>query len=1117
MIRHIGSAGGVGMSTRSEKLKIGEAETVYIGGHQGGVEEAFFPLAHMDGELNYTRVNHAYAANFGYEPDEMVGMDLRDTVSPEDRDRFEQSLKELTRSGRAEGAVRALRRDGSSFHQQFILSRNAPGAGEEVDYRCLMINITEKKQREKLWRLEQNILRRIAVNDRAKDILEELCLEVEAVLEDAACMVSLLDDSGETVTDCIAPGLPVAFVNAGDAVPWLWEAVTGGAPVITEDVVQSPHWEGYLDFAGYRIGSFFSHPLYSKDGSVRGAVCVARGRTGPPTDLDRELLKVAGSLAGIALDNSRSQKLLKRYEEMVSSSRDMMAYVDRNYIHKAVSISYAGFYSLSRDEVVGHSVPDIIGTELFNNLIKARLDKSFLGESGVWTSWRQMDEGEPRHLTTHYDPILENDEVIGVVLVSRDTTETHLTEQALRESEERFTLAMRGLNDGLWDWDPATDAMYYSPTWGKMLGYTDNTYVGTRDDFHKLIHEEDRQRVIDAMQDFATGSNDRLEIEFRLRHRDGHYLDIQSRSFGVRDNDSGRITRVIGVNADITERKETENLLQESERRFRALYDDSPAMFFTLDTEGGIRSVNRFGAEHLGFTVPEMIGTNLCELAHEDDRKMLRKQLAGCLQGSNRVLPRCEFRVNHKYGDMIWVRATLRMISRDGDSEILISCEDISEARILSEQLEYQAQHDSLTGLINRGEFERRLRRVLNSQSADNEHALCYLDLDQFKIINDSCGHLAGDELLRRVSHKLNSVVRKRDTLARLGGDEFAVLLEHCPLDQAKRVATEILDAVCALRFSWEGKRFAPGVTIGLVPINEHSGTVTDVLSAADSACYAAKDAGRNRVHVYHPDDSELSKRRSEMQWVSEINRALEEDRLCMAAQPIAPLAVSGPKNRGKHCEVLIRMRDETGEIIYPGSFLPAAERYNLSVRLDRWVVSAVITWLQENPGELDSLALCAINLSGHSLGDAGFLDFLLEKFQAEGIAADKFCFEVTETAAVANLGAAIQFMTALKSIGCSFALDDFGTGLSSFNYLKNLPVDYLKIDGSFIKEITRDPIDRAMVQSINDIGHVMGMETIAEFVESEEILQVLQEIGVDYVQGYAIGRPRMLDEGTPD
>jgi len=321
-----------------------------------------------------------------------------------------------------------------------------------------------------------------------------------------------------------------------------------------------------------------------------------------------------------------------------------------------------------------------------------------------------------------------------------------------------------------------------------------------------------------------------------------------------------------------------------------------------------------------------------------------------------------------------------------------------------------------------------------------------------------------------------------------------------------------VLEGIHDLRFSWEGKRFNLGVTIGLVPINEHSGTVTDVLSAADAACYAAKDAGRNRIHVYHPDDSELSKRRGEMQWVSEINRALEEQRLCLARQPIMPLSGTGKAHDGGHYELLVRMKNENGDLIYPGAFLPAAERYNLAILLDRWVVSSAFAWLLDNPDELASLRMCAINLSGHSLCDPDFLHFLLEKFQEEHIEAEKFCFEITETAAIANLGNAIHFIASLKSIGCSFALDDFGTGLSSFNYLKNLQVDYLKIDGSFISEISRDPIDRAMVQSINEIGHVMGKETIAEFVESEEILEVLREIGVDHAQGYHVGRPELLD-----
>jgi len=467
----------------------------------------------------------------------------------------------------------------------------------------------------------------------------------------------------------------------------------------------------------------------------------------------------------------------------------------------------------------------------------------------------------------------------------------------------------------------------------------------------------------------------------------------------------------------------------------------------------------------------------------------------------------------HKYDGYIWVRATFRLSDIGGEKEILVTCEDISEARILTEQLEYQAQHDSLTGLINRTEFERRMRRILKSDFNETQHALCYLDLDQFKVINDTCGHLAGDELLYSISEVLNSIVRKRDTLARIGGDEFAVLLEHCPFDQAERVAKDLLHAIEEFRFVWQENRFTLSVSIGLVRIDDNSGNLIDIMSAADAACYAAKDGGRNRINVYSPDDIELSKWRDEMQWVSRINHALEENKFRIASQRIIPLHQGSGNKEGKHYELLLRMEDENGGLIFPGSFLPAAERYNLTVKLDHWVVRTALQWLADHEEELEQLALCAINLSGHTLSDKEFLKFVITEFKDSGIPPEKICFEITETAAIANLTDARYFIQALKSIGCCFALDDFGAGLSSFNYLKNLPVDYLKIDGAFVRDITKDPIDFAMVRSINEIGKVMGKKTIAEFVESEEILNALQAIGVDYAQGYSVGKPELLPD----
>ncbi|MFQ5935542.1 MAG: EAL domain-containing protein [Acidiferrobacterales bacterium] len=430
--------------------------------------------------------------------------------------------------------------------------------------------------------------------------------------------------------------------------------------------------------------------------------------------------------------------------------------------------------------------------------------------------------------------------------------------------------------------------------------------------------------------------------------------------------------------------------------------------------------------------------------------------------------------------------------------------------------LSFQATHDATTGLVNRREFERRLSAVLNMARGDrSQHALIYMDLDQFKVINDTCGHTAGDEYLRQLSSFLHGELRKHDTLARLGGDEFGVMLEHCPEEHAIRIANELSRIIRDFRFLWEGKSFTLGVSVGVVFIDEHSESLSRVLSVADAACYAAKDAGRNRIHVYREDDSTLVRRHGEMQWVSRINEAVEQDRFHLFYQLIVP--VGRERDEGVHFEFLLRMQDRGGKIIPPRSFLHAAERYNLMLGLDRWVTQTAFRWLAEHPEQLAKLGLCTINLSGHTLGDSDFMHFMVKQFNEGNVPPGKVCFEITETAAIGNLAKATRFMSVLKNLGCRFSLDDFGSGMSSFGYLKNLPVDYLKIDGVFVKEIADDPVDFAMVKSINEMGHVMGKRTVAEFVEKEAILLKLREIGVDYAQGYGIARPRPLVEMDKD
>lgn len=431
--------------------------------------------------------------------------------------------------------------------------------------------------------------------------------------------------------------------------------------------------------------------------------------------------------------------------------------------------------------------------------------------------------------------------------------------------------------------------------------------------------------------------------------------------------------------------------------------------------------------------------------------------------------------------------------------------------RRAQEVIRHLAYHDALTGLVNRVEFENSVRHALRTANEGSRHGLLYLDLDQFKVINDTCGHVAGDELLRQLATLLKEPIRESDTLARLGGDEFGVLLVHCSLEQAQSVAERMLQLIREFRFGWQDKTFAIGASAGLVMIDGSGHTLSDLLRAADMACYAAKERGRNRVQIYRPDDAELLQRHGEMQWISRLQRALEEDRFVLFSQTIVPLSPEGDGNR--QAELMLRLRNDDGTLILPGAFIPAAERYSLMPELDRWVVRHAFAYIarQGRSGSQGALGKCFINLSGATLSDDGFAGYVREQLRAQAVPPESICFEITETAAIANLSSALEFIGEVKGLGCRVALDDFGAGLSSFSYLKTLRADYLKIDGSFIRDMLEDPMDAAIVEAINSVGHVAGLKTIAEFVETEEIRVALAKIGVDYAQGYGISLPAAL------
>jgi len=424
--------------------------------------------------------------------------------------------------------------------------------------------------------------------------------------------------------------------------------------------------------------------------------------------------------------------------------------------------------------------------------------------------------------------------------------------------------------------------------------------------------------------------------------------------------------------------------------------------------------------------------------------------------------------------------------------------------------IEYLAFHDSLTGLVNRSEFERRLERAVSRvQKGKTVNALLYLDLDQFKIVNDTCGHSAGDELLKQLSALLHARIRGRDTLARLGGDEFCVLLENCSLKEAKIIADDLRLLVNEFRFIWGDRFFSIGVSIGVVTIDKPGMSADELLSAADLACYAAKDQGRNCIQIYKNEDTSMRRRRKEMDWANRIDIALENNHFLLYQQLIIPLNGEG----SSHYEYLLRLKDKR-RIILPGTFIAAAERYQRMSAIDRWVIDTSFAYLSNIKNKSsDEKHFISINLSGQSLSDDGLFKFVQTLLSKYELTPESICFEITETAAIANFRTAIDFVNRIKELGCLIALDDFGCGLSSFSYLKTLDIDFLKIDGSFIRNIEKNPIDRAIVEAINDIGHIAGFKTIAEYVETQKISKILKDIGIDYAQGYAIQKPRPLEE----
>nr|WP_086939274.1 EAL domain-containing protein [Thaumasiovibrio occultus] len=596
-----------------------------------------------------------------------------------------------------------------------------------------------------------------------------------------------------------------------------------------------------------------------------------------------------------------------------------------------------------------------------------------------------------------------------------------------------------------------------------------------------------------------------FEIELKSREQGVRMLELGFKAIDLDDNDEGGL--ILFEARDITVRRQTEEKLRDSEVGYRLLYENQPVMLLAVDQQSRIQSVNQFAADLLGYSKRELLGHKVTDFYFGDETPPQQVMA----QSSNEATPvwRRELRYRNAKGRAVWIRETIRFMP--SNLQLLLVGEDISDNQELRRKLEFQASHDYLTHLFNRNYFESELERVITLSAEQHiDYALFYIDLDQFKVINDTAGHEAGDEALKQVALLLSGIAPPASILARLGGDEFAMLVPDCTPARAKALGELILETLGSNEFFWRKNRFNFSASIGIRLIDQTAGSPQQVHAQADTACYAAKDEGRNRLHIYHPDDEELKRRELEMVYVNRIHDALDEKRFELYAQQILPVAQDSSCH---HYEILVRMRDRNGEMANPGVFLPSAERYNLAHLIDRYVIEHTLAWLASAPQALAQLELCSINLSGQSMGNGDFVGFLESALRTSAVPAEKICLEITETAAIGNLSEAISLFARLKQIGCQIALDDFGSGLSSFGYLKRIPVDIIKIDGMFVRDIAKDEMDLAMVKAINDLAKTMGKKTVAEFVEGPEILAQLAKLGVDYAQGYLIGKPCPLPE----
>lgn len=835
---------------------------------------------------------------------------------------------------------------------------------------------------------------------------------------------------------------------------------------------------------------------------------------------DGRITRITGVLINIDRLKQQEETLISQQKTIaLTMYSTASSLIEFDFVHQTFTLSS---YSLKDaqvalrtktiplSEAIAELHPDDIQT-LQEFISKTELGEGSKINEAKWRSKLQSEQYRWYQTRTHVVERAENGCATKAVGIRQDIDDSYALEYQHQLDYERELVAYGNSMHAVWEFHPKTGYVFFSPHFIDKLAPVGLNYEWDHSFDYCLhcIHPEDSLRVEKELAKQMQELRQVIDTTYRFHSKSGNWIWVRAQGrVSKRDIDNNALV-AIGTVIEITDLKRTEAELEKEKELAQTTLESINEAVITTDADGLISTLNHKAEQLLCNHQDQAKGSTLnsiCTLNEEAAVNSAYDPIQLCLQSDlafniNKLL------LTNQDNETFYIECSVSPLHTRNDDVIgsVLVIRDVSQSRKTSHEIEYRAQHDALTGIFNRHAFDAALEE--NTQASNYEHTLCYIDLDQFKIINDTCGHIAGDELLRQLTNELATNIRQSDVFARLGGDEFGILMLNCKSEQALKIAQNIKQTVSDYTFHWDDKTFKLGASIGLANINP-SISATLALQHADTACFSAKDQGRNRIHEFSLDDTTMASTQGQMGWVPRIHLALKEDHFELYTQAITNLQT--PFRQDNHFEILIRLNDN-GKIIPPGAFLPAAERYNLSYQIDQWVIKNTLHVLNTYRQQINENDIFNINLSAASLSEQGFLAFIKKTLSDSDTPASQICFEITETAAVTNLTAAHALIRELKTMGCQFALDDFGSGLSSFGYLKNFPVDYLKIDGSFVTDMIDEPIDAAMVKSINEIGQIMGKKTVAEFVENQAIADALTKLGVNYAQGYHFSVPSPL------